>query len=260
MPSEHSVAAAALAAGLDGEAWYRDEVGSTNTELIALARAGAPAWSVLVTGYQSAGRGRLGRTWAAPPGSSLMTSLLLRPRMAPADAPLLALAAGACLARAVEKACGVVARCKWPNDVLAGDRKLAGVLTEAEANGDRLAFVVVGTGVNVAQQSEDFPPEFRPAATSVALEGGTSDGDALLTVYLSAFRSAFDPDAAGFAAGTLAAYRERCDTLGRRVAATTTAGERVEGVASAIGDRGQLVVETDSGPAQVAFGEVEHLR
>src|SRR5262245_27658872 len=161
MPSEHSVAAAALAAGLEGEAWYRDEVGSTNTELIALARSGAPAWSVLVAGYQSEGRGRLGRTWTAPPGSSLMASLLLRPAMAPADAPLVALAAGACMAQAVESACGVVASCKWPNDVLAGDRKLAGILTEAEANGSRVAFVVVGTGVNVRQTAEDFPAEVR---------------------------------------------------------------------------------------------------
>jgi BirA family biotin operon repressor/biotin-[acetyl-CoA-carboxylase] ligase len=114
--------------------------------------------------------------------------------------------------------------------------------------------------VNVAQRADDFPPEVRPAATSVALEGGTADVDALLTAYLSAFRSAFDPDAEGFAARTLAAYRERCGTLGRRVAATTTAGERIEGEATAIGDRGQLVVETGAGPAEVAFGEVEHLR
>jgi BirA family biotin operon repressor/biotin-[acetyl-CoA-carboxylase] ligase len=262
MPSEHSVAAAALAAGLAGEAWYRGEVGSTNTELIALARDGAPAWSVLVAGFQRAGRGRLGRTWTAPPGSSLMASLLLRPTLAPADAPLIALAGGACLAEAVEAVTGVVTRCKWPNDVLAGGRKVAGVLTESEveADGERVAFVVVGTGVNVSQSAEDFPPEARSSATSVALEGGAADADGLLAAYLAAFRSAFDPDADGFAARTLASYRERCATIGRRVSATTTSGERVEGVAAAVGDRGQLVVETEWGRAEVAFGEVEHLR
>jgi BirA family transcriptional regulator, biotin operon repressor / biotin---[acetyl-CoA-carboxylase] ligase len=260
MSSEHSVANTALAAGLTGRSWYRDEVGSTNTELIGLAREGAPAWSVFVAGYQSAGRGRLGRAWEATPGSSLMASLLLRPRIPPADAPLITLAAGACLAAAIEDACGVTVGCKWPNDLVAGERKLGGILTEAEVAGDRLAFVVIGTGVNVRQRPEDLPPGLEAAATSVAIEGGRTDPDALLRAYLERFRTDFDPDGDDFARRTLATYREWCLTLGRRVRATTTDGRRAEGLAEAVGDRGQLVVQTPEGLEEIGFGEVEHLR
>jgi BirA family biotin operon repressor/biotin-[acetyl-CoA-carboxylase] ligase len=258
VPSEHSVAEAALAAGLAGPARYRAEVGSTNTELLRLAREGAPAWSVFVADHQTAGRGRLGRAWVAPPGSSVMVSLLLRPRLTPAEAPLITLAAGACMALAVEEACGVDVRCKWPNDLLAGGRKLGGILTEAEVEGNRLSFVVVGSGVNVTQEAKDLPADV--AATSVAMEGGRPDPDALLRVYLARFRSDFDPDRDGFREGTLEAYRDRCDTLGRRVAATTTTGSRVEGHAESIGDRGQLVVRSEGVRAEVSFGEIEHLR
>jgi BirA family biotin operon repressor/biotin-[acetyl-CoA-carboxylase] ligase len=260
MSSEHSVADAALAAGLTGRSWYRDEVGSTNTELIGLAREGAPAWSVFVASYQSAGRGRLGRAWEAAPGSSLLASLLLRPGIPAADAPLTTLAAGACMTAAIEHACGVSAGCKWPNDLVAGGRKLGGILTEAEVAGGRLAFVVIGAGVNVRQRPEDLPPGLEAAATSVAIQGGRTEPGALLRAYLERFRTDFDPDGEDFARRTLAAYRERCDTLGRRVRATTTDGRRAEGVAEAVGDRGQLVVRTPEGLEEIAFGEVQHLR
>jgi BirA family biotin operon repressor/biotin-[acetyl-CoA-carboxylase] ligase len=258
--SEHSVAEAALAAGLGGPAHYRAEVGSTNTELVRLARAGEPAWSVFVAGFQAAGRGRLGRSWVAPPGTSLMVSLLLRPALAPAEAPLVSLAAGVCLARALERACALDVRCKWPNDLVVGDRKLGGILSETEVEGPRLTHVVIGAGVNVLQRPGDFPPELDDAATSVSIEGGRQDPDGLLREYLAGFRGDFDPDEEGFRGRTLDAYRRRCDTLGRRVAATTIAGVRVEGEAVSIGEHGQLLVRTSGGTVEVTFGEVEHLR
>jgi BirA family biotin operon repressor/biotin-[acetyl-CoA-carboxylase] ligase len=258
--TQQSVAEAALAAGLPGEALYRAQVGSTNTELLHLAREGAPAWSVLVAGFQAAGRGRLGRTWIAPPGTSLMVSLLLRPARSPAEAPLITLAAGVGMARALRDACGLDVRCKWPNDLLAGGRKIGGILTEAEVEADHLSHGVIGAGVNVLQRAEDFPPDLRNTATSVAVEGGRPEMDSLLRTYLSGFRAESDPDSSGFVERTLDAYRGLCDTVGRRVAATTTTGSRIRGQAEAIGDEGQLVVRTADGLAEVTFGEVEHLR
>src|SRR5690349_12342781 len=118
--TEHSVAGAARAAGLPGEAMFVASTGPTNADLVKLAERDAPAWTMIVAGHQEAGRGRLGRGWDAPPGSSLLVSVLLRPAVDPADAPLLTLATALAAADACHRACGVAPDCKWPNDLLVG--------------------------------------------------------------------------------------------------------------------------------------------
>src|SRR5689334_21196710 len=128
MLDEARVAEAARAAGIEVPARYVDVTGSTNADLLALAAAGAPAWSVLVAGHQESGRGRLGRTWVEPPGSSLLVSVLLRPDLEPERLPMLTLAAGVAIVEALADGAGVTATCRWPNDVMVGQRKLAGVL------------------------------------------------------------------------------------------------------------------------------------
>jgi BirA family biotin operon repressor/biotin-[acetyl-CoA-carboxylase] ligase len=258
--TQHTVEAAAAAAGFDGAAWFVAATGSTNEDLLHAATDGAPAWSVLVAGHQEAGRGRLGRTWVEERGSSLLLSVLVRPVLAPADAPLLALAAGAGMAAAVTEASGVEVRCKWPNDLRVGERKLGGILAEAVVEDGRLRHVVIGIGLNVAQSAEDLPEELRATATSIWIEGRRPDLAALLHASLRRLRRALDADDPAFRRRTLEAYRAVCETIGRRVLATTTSGERVEGLATGVGDQGQLEVEADGRMLDVAFGEVEHLR
>src|SRR5262245_36865901 len=167
MLSEHTVAAAALAAGIDAPVHFVAATGSTNTDLWRLAEDGAPEWTVLAAGTQRAGRGRLGRTWTSLPGESLFVSVLLRPGIDPSEAPLASLAAAVAMAEAC-RAAGIDAGCKWPNDLVAGGRKLAGVLPEASVQGQALSFVVLGTGVNLSQVEKDFPQDLRALATSVA--------------------------------------------------------------------------------------------
>src|SRR6266542_5631761 len=123
MLSEHTVAEAAAAAGIDAPAHYFDVTGSTNSELVRMAEEGSPEWTILVAGQQEAGRGRLGRTWLSDPGSSLLLSVLSRPALLPRDAAIVTLGAWVCRALSVDEACGVPARCKWPNDLVAGERK-----------------------------------------------------------------------------------------------------------------------------------------
>jgi BirA family transcriptional regulator, biotin operon repressor / biotin---[acetyl-CoA-carboxylase] ligase len=266
------------AAGIDVVPRFLPVTGSTNADLLAMAADGAPEWTVVVAGHQEAGRGRLGRTWAEPPGSSLLASVLLRPALPPARAPLLSLAAGLALAGAVAAVTGVPARCKWPNDVVVDGRKLAGVLVEAVAGPGGIRHAVVGAGLNLLQDATELPAGARIPATSVALElarGGRSgaapepdhgsplpaapDGPEIVRAYLSGLRARYGAGGHGLAAAVLPGYRAACDTLGREVRAGLGDGRSVEGIAEDVGPGGELVIRTPAGPVAVGFGEVEHL-
>ena len=251
--TEHTVAEAVRAAGIEAPPAFFDVTGSTNSDLMRRATDGAPEWTVAVAGEQIAGRGRLGRTWVAPPGTSLLVSVLLRPEMPPPEAPLLSLAAAVAMAEAIEAVCGVRVGCKWPNDLLAGDRKIGGVLPEASIRDGRLEHAVIGAGVNLLQGPGDFPLELRDSATSVRIEGGLADPAALLTAYLQNLRRrTAEP-------GDLDDYRARCVTMGREISATTGSGSTVRGRALDIGPMGELSLETAEGTETIAFGEVVHL-
>jgi BirA family biotin operon repressor/biotin-[acetyl-CoA-carboxylase] ligase len=236
-------------------------IDSTNRYLLDEARAGAPEGVVAVADHQDAGRGRLGRVWSAPVGSSLLVSVLLRPRVAPERLMLVTMAAGVALAEAVEAVAGIDVGLKWPNDLVVGERKLAGLLAEADvpAGADRPVAVVVGAGCNV--QWDSFPPELEGSATACNLEAGHPVGrDEVLDAFLDrlALRYAALDDVP-------AAYRARLATLGRRVrvelGAGASAGTNVVGLATGIDDSGRLLVETDAGEAVVlTVGDVVHLR
>ncbi len=260
MLNEHIVAEAARAAGLTPPVHFFKVTGSTNADLFELATRGAPEWTLVVAGEQRTGRGRLGRTWASVEGRSLLASILLRPTMPPLDAPLLSMLAAVCLARAVRSTNGVEVTCKWPNDLVVRDRKLGGILAEASVDSGRLAFVVLGTGVNVAEERDDFSPEIRATATSILLEGGRAYGVALLREYLREIRALYKPSGENLRTDVLAEYRRLCSTIGRDVVATTAAGGEVRGRAVGVGDSGELLVNSGSRTEVVSFGEVVHLR
>jgi BirA family biotin operon repressor/biotin-[acetyl-CoA-carboxylase] ligase len=246
-----------------------DEVGSTNSELVRLVAEDPGAWpdpAVLVTDHQTSGRGRLGRSWSAPAGTSLAISVLLRPEVPRARLGWLSLAAGAAMTEALI-GLGVEARAKWPNDVLIGGRKVCGVLAEALADpsgeaAHRAPGVVIGAGLNHAATRADLPV---PTATSLAEEGGPTDPDLLLAAYLErllALVGAFEAsDGDPEASGLRAAVRAVSDTIGRRVRVTTS-GEPVVGEAVDIDLEGRILVDRGSvlGSTACATGDVEHLR
>jgi len=232
-----------------GEVRWFPELDSTNRYLLDEARAGAPQGLVVVADHQTAGRGRLGRTWVAPPGASLLVSVLLRPSLAPAARHLLVMSAGLAMAEAVEHATGVQAGMKWPNDLLVGERKLAGVL--AEAAGDAL---VVGIGVNV--EWHDVPDDLTAIATACNLEGGRPvERRDLLDGFLSHYSHRL-----GDLRRARRDYEARLLTLGRRVRVERS-GDELTGTAVGIDADGRLMVARDDGvTVEIAVGDVVHLR
>jgi BirA family biotin operon repressor/biotin-[acetyl-CoA-carboxylase] ligase len=178
--------------------------------------------------------------------------------MPPHEAPLASLAAAVAVAEAVESVTGLPARCEWPNDIVTAEgRKLAGVLVESRIEANWLHHLVIGAGVNLAQSPHDFPDDVRLPATSLAIEGGPADATDLLTAYLRRLSHRYDRSA--FQSVVVDAFRERCATIGRTVRATTVDGAIVEGAATGIGDRGELIVATPAGDVAVSSGELERL-
>jgi BirA family biotin operon repressor/biotin-[acetyl-CoA-carboxylase] ligase len=257
MTDEDSLVEAVAAAGIDVPPVWKDATGSTNRDALDLAAAGAPEWTVVAAGHQTAGRGRRGRTWASAPGKALLFSVILRPEI-PADrVPVLSLLAAGSMATACEDVAAVDVRCKWPNDLVVGERKVAGILPEASVRGGRLQHMVMGIGVNVALDEDDFPEDVRGTATSLAREGRPPDQALLLERFLAGFRATYPTEAWE---ASLDRYRRRCVTLGRQVRATAGRGEVIEGRAVAIDDGGALVIEAGGGTSTISFGEVVHLR
>lgn len=251
-----------------------EETGSTNADLAALAGAGAAEGTVLVAEAQNAGRGRLGRSWSAPPRSGLMFSVLLRPGDAvpPVRLGWLPLLTGVAVAAAIRSVTAradegdfgdrpggstVDAALKWPNDLLTGERKLAGILAERTDGA-----VVVGVGLNVSLREHELPV---PTATSLVLEGASvSDREIVLRAVLRELALRYtewkaadgDPDGSGLRS----AYREHSATLGREVRMELPGGHTATGTALDVDGEGRLVIGTDGGERAFTAGDVVHVR
>jgi BirA family biotin operon repressor/biotin-[acetyl-CoA-carboxylase] ligase len=234
------------------------ELDSTNTALVEEARSGAAEGLVLVADHQTAGRGRLGRTWSAQPGTALLVSVLLRPPLPIDEVPVVLMAAGLAACDGVEAAAGFRPGLKWPNDLVVGDRKLAGLLTGATGGAD--PGVVVGLGINVGAAA--YPPELAGEATSCEeMASRPVDRGELLVSFLTALESRYAAVLSAGREATLAAYRSDSATIGRRVRVELTSGPALEGNASRLADDGQLVVVDDAGAEHmVSVGDVKHLR
>lgn len=227
-----------------------DETDSTNAEALRLAAAGEPEGLVVVADAQTSGRGRLGRSWWAEPGRSLLVSWLVRPALEADRWPTLTLVAGLAAARALIAAAGVEVRLKWPNDLLVGGRKLGGLLAEADGRGA----LVVGLGVNVRQAR--FPSELAGLATSVVAAGGRPvERPWLLAATLSGFGARM-----GAPEHALGEYRELCETIGSKVRVERVGAEPLEGIARDLSASGALIVECGGELVQIASGDVVHLR
>lgn len=234
------------------------ETGSTSSDLVALARGGAPEGTVVLADHQTAGRGRLGRTWHAPPGTSIAVSMLFRPTSVPvARWPWLPLLAGVAVVEALRAGTGVPAGLKWPNDVVVDGLKLAGLLAEVvpECGGG----VVVGVGLNVTAVRPDLPP----TATSLALCGVVDpDRGRVLAAVLASVAHRYEGWRArsGDPVEARRAYRSHCTTLGSQVLVQLPAGYPLTGRATDVDDGGRLVVRTADGDRALSIGDVVHVR
>jgi BirA family transcriptional regulator, biotin operon repressor / biotin---[acetyl-CoA-carboxylase] ligase len=243
----------------EGKLHFFPEIGSTNTHAMQQAEAGAPDGSVYFADEQTAGRGRGAHAWESPRGSGMYVSILLRPRIAPADILWLSLAAGLAVREAVRRVTSLEADLRWPNDLLFGRKKFCGMLTELNAEVTRVRHAVVGIGINVHQQL--FPDELRAIATSLQMETGRAwpRQDLLIALLQSldcevaALTAACDPQA--YAQG----MRQRLEAAstwvrGKRV--RVEEGEGFTGITEGLDPRGFLLVRAAEGLRTVYSGGV----
>ena len=233
------------------------EVDSTNELAKSMARQGAEEGLVLLAERQTAGKGRLGRSFASPAGQGIWMSLLLRPTCSPDRLPpVTALTAAACRL-AIREVCGTEVGIKWPNDLVLRERKLCGILTELESSGEGLA-LVIGIGLNVCQRPEDFPPELRETAVSLEMAlGQPVDRAALAAAMLRQLDAMYQSLLAGDLDAWRESYRAGCVNLGREVRILWPDGRQEAAHALDVdGDFGLLVRRQDGSVTPLRSGEV----
>jgi BirA family biotin operon repressor/biotin-[acetyl-CoA-carboxylase] ligase len=219
------------------------ETASTNDVAREQARRGAREGFIVAAARQTRGRGRLGRTWESPAGLGLYVSILLRPNFPAAEAGRLTILASVAAGDAVEMVAGARPRIKWPNDLLMGGKKLGGLLIESEPRGAQLDHAIVGIGINVRHEADDFSGEVRPLATSLRLATGKlfRRADVLVTLL-----HAFEDRLARPFAETREAWAESSLTLGQRVELSTARGLR-HGQAIGLDEGGALLLRNEAG-------------
>ena len=234
------------------------EVDSTNDEALRLASMGAPDGTAVLAGLQRAGRGRRGRTWFSPPDAGIYLSIVVRPCDWPGGVPLVTLAAGVAVARAVEAASGLRIELKWPNDLVIGRpwRKLGGVLSEAVGGTGGVGAVVVGIGINVRPSA--YPVELADRATSLEAElGRQADRGSLVVALLTEFASVVGRMRAGGARWICDEWRALARPgLGRAPVRWQQGSDWRAGAAVDIDDEGALVVDVEGQRERIIAGEV----
>ncbi|MBY8871456.1 biotin--[acetyl-CoA-carboxylase] ligase [Micromonospora sp. PLK6-60] len=256
----------------------RAETGSTNADVTAAAQAGEPAGLVVVAERQTSGRGRRGRVWQSPPRAGIAASVLLRPGEADAErgwspvSPVaygwLPLLAGVALVESVARLAELEAGLKWPNDLLIGDAKCAGVLAESVpgATPAQPPAIVLGIGLNVTLRADELPenPTGLPATSLLLAGAAATDRDPLLRALLRGLADWYDRwRAAGgdaVACGLRDAYLAACATVGRQVRVLLPDGSQFHGTATGVDPDGLLVVSGPAGERRLAAGDVLHLR
>lgn len=244
---------------LGRELKFHQTIDSTNQALKILAMEEAPEGTVVLSDRQEKGKGRLGRTWMSEPGKGIWMSLLLRPQLHPAMVQSLTLAAAVAVCQAIEPYCRNKPGIKWPNDILIDGKKVCGILTEMSAEADRVLWVVVGIGLNVHHNKEDFPLELRETATSMKLHGNVDHAISRSTLtarILNAFEAIYCDYLLNGPLKMLKEWKERSVTLGRMVSLHKGDEVRRAKVLD-IGEDGRLIVELEDGQiTEVISGEI----
>jgi BirA family biotin operon repressor/biotin-[acetyl-CoA-carboxylase] ligase len=229
-----------------------EQTTSTNDIAARLAQDGVKEGAVIFAESQSKGRGRLGRNWVSPPRKGLWFSVLLRPEMPPQAATQLTVAAATALVRAIQQQTEIAPEIKWPNDILIGGKKVAGILTELTAELERVKDIVLGIGVDV--NIDDFPADLRKIATSLKIESGAHvDRSALAAAILRELDRDYARICNGEFADVAEEWQHRCTTIGHQV--NIRCGDRVmRGRAEALDGDGAMLLRTEHGHLERIIG------
>ncbi len=243
-----------------------DQVNSTNRVALKMGADGHPGGLVLLAEKQTGGKGRQNRPWFSPSGQNIHLSLLLRPCLPMRDYPIFSPAAAVGVVKGIAKMTGLTVGIKWPNDVMIdagklGTRKLGGILLESKTTGDQAVPLVIGIGLNVNLDREDFPSELQSSATSLKIETGKIiDRSALVCMLLEEIAEQVLALQEGNSQAVLQEVRANCFTLGKPVR-VTTARQVFEGRAETIDEEGALMIRMgDQLVRRIVIGEITHLR
>ncbi|HXV19148.1 MAG TPA: biotin--[acetyl-CoA-carboxylase] ligase [Candidatus Omnitrophota bacterium] len=233
-----------------------EELDSTNDACFKLGKEGVAEGVTLFAEYQNKGRGRLGRTWVSPRGKNILLSVLLRPALSLSDVSKITLSAAVSLIKAIREATGRALGIRWPNDVLFGDKKVAGILTEMSAEADQVNFIVLGIGINVNSETSELPAQ----STSIKeIAGETIDRVAFARSYLEIFEKDYLCVKERRFEKLAREWEDYSATSGRRVVASLP-GRKIQGQATGIDEEGALWIRTDSGlQERITAGDVQHL-
>ncbi|BAW30949.1 MAG TPA: biotin--[acetyl-CoA-carboxylase] ligase [Methanothermobacter sp.] len=242
------------------EIYCFDEVDSTNIIAKELAEDDAKEGTIVIAKTQTRGRGRRGKKWISPRGGIWM-SIILRPDIPPAEAPHLTLITGVAVAKTLKREFGLDVGIKWPNDILIGEKKVCGILTEAHARFNTIEYIVVGIGIDTNVDVDLFPEEFREGATSLKRELGRDvDSIDLIGKLLVEFEKVYDDFRDGRFPEILNEWRRFSRTIGSYVEIRKQLGEVVRGEAVGVNNEGALILELDNGKLRkIVSGECIHL-
>lgn len=222
------------------------QVDSTNAYAAGLAKAGAREGTVIIAGIQNAGYGRMNRHWVSPKGG-LWLSIILRPDLAPEDAPIITLMGACAVVKTLKSTLGIDAEIKWPNDVLISGKKVCGILTEMRTMGSGIDFVILGLGVNANFQVREMPEDIRDTTATLSMECGEDISvEEVLKSLIVDIDCLYDKLLSGNSEFIIEMWKSRSDTLGQHVRITAIK-DSIEGTAVDVGESGALVVKTGDG-------------
>lgn len=238
------------------EIYYFDDIESTNTEAKKQANLGCPEGSIVLSEAQNGGRGRLSRSWFSPAGKGIWLSVVLRPPFNPYDAPKCTLLAAVAVTKAIQSITQVECGIKWPNDILYQGKKVVGILTEMNAEIDAINHIVIGMGINVNMNQQDFPTGLMDIATSLSMIAGRSISRlSLLNAVLGELEQAYDDVIQHGFSNMLDEWRNLSVTLGKKVNVVGS-GREFSGIAVDIDHDGGLLVQTEGCLERVLAGDV----
>lgn len=238
---------------------YVEAIDSTQRLAAELAAEGAREGDAVLSELQTAGRGRMGRSWHSPPGKGLWCSIILRPSLPLTQAPLLTFLAAVAVCRSIRRSAGVPAMIKWPNDILVDGKKVCGILLESHAEGEHIRHVVAGIGIGVNLEKSDYPSELASIATSLRIEAGRPiDREALLADLMKELESLYELFLAEGFQPIRALWEALNCTVGRQIRVREASGT-VEGTAEGMDPDGGLVVRLSDGSTVKLFsGDIQH--
>jgi len=241
--------------------FFCETVDSTNTVAAMLAEKGEEEGTVVIADSQSKGRGRLGKSWASPPGVNVYMSIVLRPEMETRNATLITIMASVACAKALRRVTGLDITIKWPNDLMVSGKKLGGILTETRLAHKKIEYVITGIGINVNIDSDVLPNVIRESATSIKTETGKFfSREEIMKEVLNEINDSYNILKEKRYSELILQWRELTSTLGRTVK-IILGKETLEGFAEAINDKGMLIVRLPSGTSRtVHYGGVTLLR